>query len=59
MVRSCEGLGGMSRTLHRLFLDRLIPRTWADDNPPIMLNTWDAKYFNVNHANVVEMAEQV
>jgi alpha-galactosidase len=33
LVRSDEGLGGMSRVLHRLFLDKLIPRTWADDGP--------------------------
>eukprot|EP01031_Cornospumella_fuschlensis_P036624 gene36624-44427_t len=42
MVRSSEGLGGMSRTLHRVFLDRLIPHTWADEHPPILLNTWEA-----------------
>lgn len=59
MVRSSEGLGGMSRSLHRLFLDRLIPRTWADENPPIMLNTWEAKHFHVNHHNVVDMAKKV
>ncbi|RYG67957.1 hypothetical protein EON64_06270 [archaeon] len=59
MVRSSEGLGGMSRTLHRVFLDRLIPRTWADEHPPILLNTWEAKYFHINHDNVVDMARLV
>ncbi len=59
LVRSGEGLGGMSRTLHRLFLDNLIPRSWADKDPPVLLNTWEAKYFHVNHANVVEMTKQV
>ena len=58
-VRSEEGLGGMSRALHRLFLDRLIPRNWSDDQPPILLNSWEAKYFDVNHANITEMARQV
>ena len=59
LVRSQDGVGGMSRVLHRLFLDRLIPRTWADDRPPVLLNSWEAKYFGVNHATVVEMAHQV
>ena len=49
----------MSRVLHRLFLDALIPKKWSDENPPILLNTWEAKYFNVNHANIVEMAKHV
>ncbi|KAJ1430460.1 Melibiase-domain-containing protein [Ochromonadaceae sp. CCMP2298] len=58
MVRSSEGLGGMSRSLHRLFLDRLLPRNWSDALPPILLNSWEAKYFHVNHSNIVEMATQ-
>jgi alpha-galactosidase len=59
LVRSHEGLGGMSRTFHRLFLDHLIPRSWSDDNPPILLNSWEAKYFHVNHVNIVDMARHV
>lgn len=58
LVRSSDGLGGMSRTLHRVILDRVIPRNWSDENPPILINTWEAKYFHVNHTNVVEMAKQ-
>ena len=45
--------------LHRLFLDRLMPKGWADIDPPILLNSWEAKYFDVNHDNIVEMAAQV
>jgi alpha-galactosidase len=59
MTRSGEGLGGMSRAIHRLFLDRLLPRNWSDTDPPILLNSWEAKYFHVNHHNIVEMAQQV
>jgi len=58
LVRSSEGMGGMSRVFHRLFLDKLIPRiAWAETNPPVLLNSWEAKYFSVSHANIVEMAE--
>jgi alpha-galactosidase len=59
LARSAEGLGGISRALHRLFLDRLIPRHWSDHNPPILLNSWEGKYFHVNHDNILEMAKQV
>ncbi len=59
MVRSPFGVGGMSRELHRLFCDQLIPSTWADRSPPILLNTWEAKYFDINHENIVDMAFHV
>lgn len=55
------GIGGMSRTLHRIILDKLILPSWADADPtapPILLNSWEAKYFNVNHAGIVDMARQ-
>lgn len=58
LTRSSEGLGGLSRAIHRLFLDRLLPRNWSDSDPPILLNSWEAKYFHVNHHNIVEMAQQ-
>eukprot|EP01041_Mallomonas_annulata_P002693 gene2693-5303_t len=58
LVRSSEGLGGMSRVFHRLFSDRLLPSTWADHAPPIILNSWEAKYFAVDHDNIIEMARQ-
>ena len=59
LVRSSEGLGGMSRTLHRLYLEKLIPPSWSDAKPPVLLNTWEAKYFHVSHNNILEMAEKV
>lgn len=58
MVRSAEGLGGMSRTFHRLMLEKLIQRNWSDADPPILLNSWEAKYFHVNHQNIIELARQ-
>ena len=29
LVRSGEGIGGMSRVFHRLFTDRLMPPSWV------------------------------
>ncbi len=59
MVRSGVGLGGISRTMHRLFNDHLMPRTWATKVPPILLNTWEALYFAIDHHSVVELAQYV
>ena len=58
LVRSSDGLGGMSRMLHRVFLDHLIPTQWSNSPPPILLNSWEAKYFDVNHDNIIEMAQK-
>jgi len=61
LVRSNDGIGGMSRVMHRLMLDKLIAPlpTWAECQAPILLNTWEANYFDVNHSSVIDMTQQV
>lgn len=61
LVRSHEGLGGMSRVFHRLFNDHLIVKLpdWALQSPPILLNTWEAKYFDIDANSVIEMSSMV
>jgi alpha-galactosidase len=56
MVYSQNGLGGMSRIFHRLFLNHLIPKQWAARPQPILLNSWEAQYFDVSHDAITEMA---
>lgn len=58
LVRSAEGLGGMSRTLHRVITDRLIPRTWAYHDPPVLMNSWEQSYFDVDQDTVLRMASE-
>lgn len=57
MTYSSHGLGHMSRTLHRVIRERLIPRNWRYKVPPVLINTWEASYFNVNHEIVEEIAQ--
>ncbi|PXF43996.1 Alpha-galactosidase AgaA [Gracilariopsis chorda] len=56
MSYSNAGVGGLSRTLHRVFRERLIPRQWRYKIPPVLINTWEAAYFDVNHEIVVSIA---
>lgn len=56
MSYSNTGLGGMSRDLHRLIRERLVPRQWRYKVPPVLLNTWEAVYFDFTHDTVVEIA---
>lgn len=56
MSYSSSGLGGLSRTLHRAFRERLLPRRWRYQIPPVLINTWEAAYFNVTHEIVLDIA---
>lgn len=56
MVRSPDGLGGLSRLMHRIILDKFVPKNWSDSIPPIVFNSWEAMYFDVEHTAVVDMA---
>ncbi len=46
LVFSPEGLGGMSRALHRFYRRHLLPVAWRDRPRPILVNNWEATYFN-------------
>ena len=53
---SDEGLGGMSRTLHTLFRERLARGAWRDKPRPILINNWEATYFHFDEEKLVEVA---
>ncbi len=46
LVWSDEGLGGMSRAYHRLYRTRLVRGRWRDAERPILINNWEATYFD-------------
>ncbi len=46
LVYSEEGLGGMSRCFHQLFHKHLIRSVWKDRSRPVLINNWEATYFN-------------
>jgi alpha-galactosidase len=46
MVFSTEGLGGMSRTFHKLYRTRLCRGLYRDQERPVLINNWEATYFN-------------
>ncbi|KAL3927713.1 MAG: hypothetical protein SGPRY_002698, partial [Prymnesium sp.] len=55
-VYSARGLGRMSRQLHSLVREHLIPPQWRSVHCPVLVNTWEAEYFKVKHDSVVAMA---
>ncbi len=46
LVYSADGLGGMSRRFHSLFRTHLIRSVWRDRERPVLLNNWEATYFD-------------
>ena len=46
MVFSSKGLGGMSRTYHKLLRTRVCRGVYRDKTRPILINNWEATYFN-------------
>ena len=56
LVYSDAGLGGMSDALHRLYRDRLARGVWRDRPRPILLNNWEATYFDFDAAKLLAIA---
>ncbi|MFH1497110.1 MAG: alpha-galactosidase, partial [Verrucomicrobiota bacterium] len=56
LVYSDEGLGGMSRALHRFYRRHLLPVAWRDRERPILVNNWEATYFNFDATKLEAIA---
>ena len=52
-----QGLGGLSDGFHGLFRERLARGPWRDRPRPILLNSWEAAYFDVGEERLVALAE--
>lgn len=58
MVYSSEGIGAMSRTFHDLYRQHLIRGKYKDKRRPILINNWEATYFNFDTDKLIEIAKQ-
>lgn len=58
MVYSMEGLNGMSRIFHKLYGKRLARGYWRDRARPILLNNWEATYFDFTKERLIEIAKK-
>lgn len=56
LVYSSQGLGGMSRIYHRLFRERLARGVWRDKERPILINNWEATYYDFDEEKIVQIA---
>ncbi len=56
LVFSSGGLGGMSRALHRFYRQHLIPNAWRDRPRPVVLNNWEATYYDFDAKKIEGIA---
>ncbi|MCI8808782.1 MAG: alpha-galactosidase [Oscillibacter sp.] len=57
MVYSNQGMGDMSRTFHNLYRTRLARGEWRDKARPVLINNWEATYFDFTEDKLVSIAE--
>ncbi len=58
MVYSSNGVGDLSRTYHKLFRERLARGLHRDSERPILMNNWEATYFDFNEKSIVDLARR-
>ena len=58
MVYSEEGLGKMSRTFHDFYRKHLIRSEYKDKKRPILINNWEATYFEFDTEKLIAIAKE-
>ncbi len=58
MVYSAEGLGKMTRTYHDLYREHLIRSPYLHKKRPILINNWEATYFDFDEKKLLEIAKE-
>lgn len=58
MVYSESGLNGMSQTFHKLYGRRLARGYWRDRCRPILINNWEATYFDFTEEKLLDIARR-
>ena len=57
MVYSDKGMNGVSQTYHKLYRTRLARGEWRDKVRPILINNWEATYFDFTEDILVDIAK--
>lgn len=56
MCYSDKGIGGVSRELHDVIRRNLCRSKWANKERPILINNWEATYFDFNEQKLLDIA---
>ncbi|MGN0395791.1 MAG: alpha-galactosidase [Coprococcus sp.] len=58
LVYSADGIGAMTRTFHDLYRTHLIRSRWKDRVRPVLINNWEATYFDFNIDKLIQIVKE-
>ncbi|MGN0504943.1 MAG: alpha-galactosidase [Lachnospiraceae bacterium] len=58
MAYSHLGFNGMSRCMHRFVREHIVRGFWKKKLRPVLLNSWEAAYFDFNEAKLLRLAKE-
>lgn len=57
MSFSSEGFNGLSRNMHDFIRNFILPERFAGKRKPVLLNSWEAAYFNISEKKLLGLAK--
>lgn len=57
LAYSCGGYNGMSQCMHRFIREHVVRGTWKKKERPILLNSWEACYFDISERKLLRLAK--
>lgn len=54
---STSGKNGLSQNCHQFVKNHIIPKFWAKKERPVLLNNWEATYFDFNERKLLTLAK--
>lgn len=58
MTYSAKGMGQMTRNYHDMYRNHLIRGSYRDKKRPILINNWEATYFDFNEEKLLSIAKE-
>lgn len=55
---SKEGLNGLSNNMHKFIKDNIIPVNFKNKERPILINSWEAHYFDFDDKKLISLAKE-
>lgn len=57
LTYSGDGRNGMSRNMHAFVREHIVRGVWKKKERPVLLNSWEAFYFDFNESKLLKLAE--
>ncbi|MBR5708866.1 MAG: alpha-galactosidase [Oscillospiraceae bacterium] len=57
MSYACDGFSGLSRNMHFFVREHVVRGRWKNKARPVLLNSWEACYFNISESGLVSLAK--